>query len=153
MKYWVRIAATCAALAVAPLALAQAPSAGAAGFLPRLGDIMSLIQLRHIKLSFAGKLRNWDLAAYEIGQIKSGFEDAAVFYPGIPVTDMSFVAGPIRQLADAVESKNGPKFDKAFVALTGACNACHQSIGRGFVVIQVPAASPFSDQSFIPAAK
>ena len=41
-------------------------------------------------------------------------------------------------------------FVKGFNALTAACNACHQGIGRGFVVIQVPTVSPFSDQSFAP---
>jgi hypothetical protein len=151
MKYRVLPAAILALLVLAPLALAQAPTGS--GYVPRLGDIMGATQLRHFKLSFAGKLRNWDLAAYELGQIKSSFQDAATLYPGIPITDMTIVADPIQQLSDAIDARNAPKFDKAFAALTNACNACHRAIDRGFITIQVPTSSPFSNQSFAPAPK
>ena len=50
----------------------------------------------------------------------------------------------------AIKAKDGAGFVKGFDALTATCNACHQGIGRGFVVIQVPTVSPFSDQSFAP---
>ena len=39
-------------------------------------------------------------------------------------------------------------FAKGYSELTLACNACHQGIGRSFIVIQAPTASPFTDQSF-----
>jgi hypothetical protein len=38
---------------------------------PRLGDIMLAKQWRHIKLWFAGRQRNRELAAYELAQIKA----------------------------------------------------------------------------------
>jgi hypothetical protein len=114
---------------------------------------MGTIQLRHIKLCFAGKLRNWELAAYELAQIKSSLEDAATLYSGIPVTDVTIVAEPVQLIGAAIEVKDSMKFAKGFSELTAACNACHQAIGRGFIVIQVPTASPFSDQSFSPRAK
>src|SRR5262249_8005861 len=44
---------------------------------PGLGEFMTATQLRHAKLWFAGKQNNWDLAAYEIDEIKEGLEDAA----------------------------------------------------------------------------
>jgi hypothetical protein len=50
----------------------------------------------------------------------------------------------------AIEARDGAGFVKGFNALTAACNACHEAIGRGFLVIQAPTASPFSDQSFAP---
>lgn len=56
-------------------------------FKPGLGDIMGAIQMRHAKLWFAGKSRNRQLAAYEISEIKEGFESAAKFQPdfkGVP---------------------------------------------------------------------
>jgi hypothetical protein len=53
----------------------------------RLGDIMGAAQWRHIKLWFAGKLLNWDLAAYELSQIKGSLVDAATLYPGIHDSD------------------------------------------------------------------
>ena len=54
------------AIVWAPLAVAQSEA-----YVPALGDIMSATQLRHIKLWFAGKLQNWDLASYELRQIRS----------------------------------------------------------------------------------
>jgi hypothetical protein len=53
----------------------------------RLGDIMGAAQWRHIKLWFAGKLLNWDLAAYELSQMKGSLVDAATLYPGIHDSD------------------------------------------------------------------
>ena len=59
-------------------------------------------------------------------------------------------ADPIQAIRDAIEAKDGAAFAKGYSDLTVACNACHQGIGRGFIVIQVPTASPFTDQSFSP---
>src|ERR1700755_1322366 len=42
---------------------------------PGLGEIMSLQQMRHIKLWFAGNAANWRLADYEIGELGEGFDD------------------------------------------------------------------------------
>ena len=50
-------------------------------YAPRLGDIMGATQLRHFKLWYAGKEKNWALAGYELGQIKESFQDAMTFYP------------------------------------------------------------------------
>jgi hypothetical protein len=136
------------ALLSAPLAFAQTEP-----YVPALGDLMSWIQLRHIKLSFAGKLQNWDLASYELRQIRASLEQAADLYHGIPASYVGATADPIEAINAAIEAKDGARFAKGFNALTAACNACHQGIGRGFIVIQVPTASPFSDQSFVPNPK
>jgi len=109
---------------------------------------MAATQLRHFKLWFAGKLRNWDLAAYELTQIKASLEDATTLYQGIPTTNMHIVAKPLQSIGDAIEAKNSTMFAKAFGDLTTACNGCHQANGRGFIVVKVPTASPFSNQSF-----
>ena len=37
--------------------------------------------------------------------------------------------------------KVGTTFDD-----TDGCNSCHQSMGRGFIIMQMPTASPFGDQ-------
>lgn len=145
MKYGVFVGALLIAIALAPFTVARGEA-----YVPNLGDIMGATQLRHMKLWFAGKLRNWDLAAYELGQIKASLQDAAQLYQGIPVTDVTLVAEPIQLIGDAIEAKDSTRFAKGVNDLTAACNACHQAIGRGFIVIQVPTASPFSNQSFSP---
>jgi hypothetical protein len=59
-------------------------------------------------------------------------------------------ADPILAIGKAIETKDSAMFAKAYGDLTAACNACHVGIGRGFIVMQVPSASPFTDQSFAP---
>jgi hypothetical protein len=117
---------------------------------PKLADLMVSIQLRHIKLWFAGTNQNWDLAGYEVGQIKGSLEDAADLYLDIPVRFVTDTSTPVHAIQEAIEAKDPTKFAKGFKDLTASCNACHQAIGRGFIAIQVPTASPFSDQSFTP---
>jgi hypothetical protein len=53
-------------------------------------------------------------------------------------------------IREAIKAKDKAKFTKAFADLNGTCNACHQVIGRGFIVIRLPTTSPFGDQSFAP---
>ena len=36
---------------------------------------------------------------------------------------------------------------------TQGCNACHQSMGRGYIVMRVPTEQPFSNQLFPPQGK
>jgi hypothetical protein len=136
------------------LATAQSGKAGSSEQSAlRLGDIMNAVQWRHMKLWFAGKMRNWDLAANEAGLIKAGLVDAAMLYSGIPVSNVTTMAASVQSLADAIEAKDSGKFAKAFGELTDGCNACHQSMGRGFIVMRVPTEQPFSNQLFAPPGK
>jgi hypothetical protein len=153
MKYSVFVAGLLAIVASIPTAVAQPQNGAASSNSPRLADIMEAASSRHIKLSFAGKNMNWDLAAYEAAQLKARLVDAATLYPGLPVTDVTTMATPMRAVSDAIAAKDAAKFVKAFNELTDGCNACHQQLGRGFIVMRVPTASPFSNQSFVPAKK
>ena len=78
------VAATAAIAAVAPQPLdaqQSQPGSTSAPYLPVLADIMSGTQLRHLKLAYSGKVKNWQLADYELGQIEQSFADAARLYP------------------------------------------------------------------------
>jgi hypothetical protein len=139
-----------------PLAIAQSNDMVATTndrYAPRLGDIMNTVQSRHMKLWFAGKAQNWELAAYELRQLRAGVVEAALLYEGIPVTNVTTMTKPLQSTADAIEAKDGRRFAKAVGELTDGCNACHQSTGRGFIVIQAPTMAPFGDQSFAPPKK
>lgn len=120
---------------------------------PRLGDIMLVKQWRHIKLWFAGRQGNWGLAAYELAQLRASLADAATLYSNIPISDVVTMAEPLRSIDKATAAKDSQGFAKAFKELTAACNSCHREMGREFITIQVPAASPFSNQSFSPPKK
>jgi hypothetical protein len=145
MKYFAVIGALFIGLILAPLAVAQQEL-----YRPPLGDIMGKIQLRHIKLWFAGKAGNWELATYEVEEIKTNLESAADLYRGIPVELVTNTADPIQAIREAIEAKDSAAFAKGYGEFTAACNGCHQGIGRSFIVIQKPTASPFTDQSFSP---
>jgi ornithine carbamoyltransferase len=139
-----------------PLAIAQSNLDAATTneqYVPRLGDIMNAIQTRDMKLWFAGKALNWELAAYELRQLKAGLLEAAVLYEGIPVTNVTTMTAPVQSIADAIGAKDSRRFARATSELTAGCNACHRSMARGFIVMQTPTLSPFSDQSFAPQRK
>jgi len=145
------LAGFAAATAVAAQDL-KSPSADQ--YVPRLGDIMSAAQTRHQKLWLAGKAQNWDLAAYELRQLKASLIEAAVFYSGIPVSNVTTLEPSLQSTSDAITAKDGRKFAKAVGDLTEGCNSCHRSMGRSFVVIKVPSdPQPFANQQFVPQAK
>jgi hypothetical protein len=142
--------------ALTPSAIAQSDLDAAKTneqYVPRLGDIMNSVQSRHIKLWFAGKAMNWELATYELRQLKAGLLEAAVRYEGIPVTNVTTMSKPVGSIADAIAARDGKRLTSAVGELTDGCNACHRQMQRGFIVIQMPTAQPFSDQSFAPPGK
>jgi len=123
---------------------------------PGLGEFMTATQLRHAKLWFAGKDDNWNLAAYEIDEIKEGLEDAARLHPtfdGVPVAEMikTIINPRIERLEKAVERKNSTQFIAAFDELTNGCNSCHAGAGKPFIHIQRPTEPPLTNQNFAPA--
>lgn len=116
----------------------------------RLADIMSAVQFRHSKLWTAGQQKNWELAGYELELVKSSLTEAIALYTAIPVDNITMIDPPIKSMEKAIDARNGVAFGKAFGELTAGCNACHQSTGRGFIVMRVPTASSFGNQSFSP---
>ncbi len=124
-------------------------------YAPGLGEFMSATQVRHAKLWFAGRARNWPLAEFELHEINEGLEDAAKLHPtfeGIPVAAMikSNLDAPLAELAKAVAAKNKGQFTRAFDRLTAGCNACHTAASHAFIRIQRPSAPPVPNQRFSP---
>jgi hypothetical protein len=154
MRWRAPVLAACCCALLASLAMAQAPATPPvrSESFPGLADLMGRTQLRHFKLWFAGRVRNWDLTAYELELVRGSFEDAARLFPSASLTDMKGVETPLRRLKEAVAARDGGAFDNAFKELTAACNGCHRSSGYGFIHIRVPTASPFSNQTFGPPA-
>jgi hypothetical protein len=113
-----------------------------------LGNVMGLTQLRHIKLWFAGRQRNWPLARYELDQIADTLRHAGMFYQNIPVDDVKAAERQLDAIRKATDGKDPVGFAKGYAALTESCNACHKAAQVGFIAIRTPTASPFSDQGF-----
>jgi len=127
-------------------------------YIPGFGAFMGATQVRHAKLWFAGQAENWELAAYELDEIREGLEDAAKLHPthkDMPVADMIKLNldGPLGDVERAIEAKDNSRFTSAFDGLTAACNACHKAASYGFIKVQRPTAPPVSNQVFAPAGK
>ena len=124
-------------------------------FTPGLGEIMTLQQMRHLKLWFAGQAGNWPLAVYELDELKEGYEDIVKYFPtkdDAPTGPMAsaIIEKEVAELNKAIEAKDRKQFTAAFEKLTASCNACHQSSKKPFIVVQRPTANPYANQSFAP---
>lgn len=130
---------------------------------PELGEQMLGIQIRHARLWFAGEAQNWNLAAFEIQELKEAFDavveqnpEHAIFQPD-KLSDIlpAMTNAPIKSLRDAVDHSSKPEFEKAFDSLSAACTGCHHVAGNDFLVIQRPT-TPMLDNlktSVTPAPK
>ncbi len=129
---------------------AQPPTSSAVSepYEPSLGDIMAKQQMRHIKLWFAGRARNWALADYEVDRLKGGFDEVSRLLGGDTVEKA--VGGAIAALEKAVEAKDRSAFTRAFDELTAGCNGCHQTLDHAYIRIQRPSLFPYSDQAVAP---
>ena len=124
-------------------------------FTPGLGEIMTLQQMRHLKLWFASQAGNWPLADYELDELKEGFEDIVKYFPvkdDVPTGVMAtaVIEKEVADLNKAIEAKDRKRFVAAYDQMTAACNACHRASRHAFIVIRRPAANPYANQSFAP---
>lgn len=124
-------------------------------FTPGLGEIMTLTQMRHSKLWFAGQAGNWALASYELEELNEGMDDAATYHPThkdapLPIPGLidKIMKDPIQQLQHAIDAHDAARFTQSFDAVTDACNACHRAANFGFNVVVRPTANPYSNQAF-----
>jgi hypothetical protein len=163
---WSRSLASVAWLALAGAACQRPPQAppppppATDAYVPGLGELMTLQQMRHTKLWLAGEARNWPLAAYEIKELGEGFDDIVKFHPTheeSPVAPKDaiprMVTDPVAAISAAVASKDPRGFEQSYDALTKACNDCHQATNFGFNVVQRPSMNPYPNQLFTPAAR
>jgi hypothetical protein len=115
---------------------------------PRLADVMIDNQLRYVKLWYAGRVKNWVLAEFELGRIRESFDNANRIFPTIPLASKYMIIGPASELDRAIEAKDRAKFAKAFDKLTAACNGCHEAASLGFIAISKPRRSPVETSPF-----
>jgi hypothetical protein len=130
---------------------AEAPKA----YLPGIEQFRNVIQNEHAKLWYAAQARNWELAAYQLGEIKEIMGDVQELYPkfkDLPLADMldKVITDEIVVLEKAIDKKDFRSLAAGYAKLNEACNSCHQATGNGFVVIKTPKQPAFFNQDFAP---
>ncbi len=153
----------CEKPAATPRAATPVPSPAATavpaatGWVPDLGDLMLQQQMRHAKLWFAGEAGNWKLAAYEIAELREGFEEIARLHPThkdapVPIDQAieTIIKEPVDNLSQAIAKADRKAFEEAFDNVTAGCNGCHEATDYGFSVLQRPKSNPFPNQNFAP---
>ena len=120
---------------------------------PGLGEFMTTMQLHMGKVWFAGKSSNWDLARYEIDELREAMEAAQNLHATKNGVDISKVLAAVNQsqisqLSEAVDKKNQRNFTHAYNEALSACNGCHEESGHGFIKITRPTAPPVTNQKW-----
>jgi hypothetical protein len=127
------------------------PSSHATEYLPSISDLMiATIQPRHERLWQAEQDKNWEFAAYELGNLRGAFNRLGHAHPvehdiSFPEMIASVTEPPFKELNSAIQSKDHTAFAKAYADLTDACNSCHQALNHGVVEIRVPTRTSASD--------
>ena len=116
---------------------------------PGLGEFMGSIQLHHAKLWFAGENQNWQLANFEVGEIKEALEAIPVYCADRPeVQKLTMINPAIDSISNAISIKNIQLFESGFILLTATCNNCHHATNHAFNVIKKPENPPLTNQDF-----
>ena len=128
---------------------------------PELGQQMLELQIRHDRLWWAGRARNWNLAYFmvgELGEALRGIEasngDAPELEPDKLSEVMPAMMNPaIRNVQLALEKKDPAAFGKAYDELSAACTACHLRAGVDFLHIERPRTPLLDNLRYAPASK
>jgi len=132
---------------------AQAELATAKESAPGLGEYMTTIQLHAGKLWFAAKVSNWELAKYELGELKETMEAAKALNAeknGVKISNVldSVLQTQVAELDNSIKSRNQTDFQKSYDETLSACNECHTEAGYKFIYIVRPTTPPVTNQRF-----
>jgi hypothetical protein len=125
-------------------------------FKPAMDDLMTmLVQPRHVKLYYAGEARNWQLAAFQINELRSALARIGRTIPNYRNINVDTAVDTIfserlKAVDAAVKAADPVQFDAAYKEMTSACNDCHKGMEHPFLVIKVPDSGNFPDQEFHP---
>ena len=136
----------------------QADLAAAKESVPGLGEYMTTIQLHAGKLWFAAKISNWELAQYELDELKETMEAAKGLNAeknGVKISGVldSVLQAQVAQLAESIKRKSSAEFQKSYDETLSACNGCHAEAGYKFIHIVRPSSPPVTNQRWEMSAK
>jgi hypothetical protein len=116
---------------------------------PGFGEFMSGIQMHHAKLWFAGTNKNWELAQFEIDEIREAVEAITQYNATRPETKAIWMIGPsLDSVSNAIKQSDPQLFRSSYILLTNTCNSCHKVTEHAFNIITIPTTPPVSNQKF-----
>jgi hypothetical protein len=132
---------------------AQGELASAKELVPGLGEYMTTIQLHAGKLWFAAKASNWDLAEYELDELRETMQAAKGLNAeknGVKISDVldSVLQTQVAELDKSIKSKSQAEFQKSYDEALSACNGCHTEAGYKFIHIVRPSSPPVTNQKW-----
>jgi hypothetical protein len=112
---------------------------------PGLGTIMIEYGHRMAAMWFAEQADNWDLAQYQLTEMREIQEVGETTRPARAAPLKSFESSFLDPLEDQIKAKDKTKFETAYNSAIQGCNSCHGSQtsadwpqGFKFIKIQVP---------------
>jgi hypothetical protein len=125
-------------------------------FKPAMDDLMTmLVQPRHLRLYYAGQAKNWQLAAFQVNELRGALARIGRTIPNyrnvnVDTAVAAIFADKLAAVSAAIKAGDEAQFMTAYGEMTAACNDCHKGMEHPFLVIKVPDGGYFPDQEFRP---
>ena len=101
--------------------------------LPKFAIPMREVGDRFQNMYFAAKGGNWALAAYMSKYMNGSMNPASVTKPAEYKVWKGFYDETFGPVNKAIQAKDFAAFEKAYNAVIGDCNSCHEGMGYGFI--------------------
>ena len=106
----------------------------------RGGELMIEVGTRYARLPREIATDRWELAAYDVHELREAFEDdllprAWADNPTMQHEAKTFLSGPLAALEASARTRDGAGWPATFDATTKACNACHAAAHVTFIEI------------------
>lgn len=115
---------------------------------PGLGTVMIEYGNRMARLFFAGNAGNWDMATYQIAEMKEIQETGEITRPNRADPLKAFETSYLDPVDAAAKAKDASAFVATFNAMIDGCNGCHAAASSAtyssyeFIEVQIPEADP-----------
>jgi len=109
---------------------------------PGLGTVMLEYGHRFYVAYYAAKAGNWELAVYELEEMREVQEVGETTRPGHAPALKHFEEDALKPLITAAKDKEWNRFTVDYAKATRACNACHDATGYSFIQYRLPEHAP-----------
>jgi hypothetical protein len=105
------------------------------------------------KLWFAVQASNWELAEYELDELKEVMESAKTLNAeknGVRISGVldSVLQTQVARLAESIKRNDAAEFQRSYDETLAACNGCHTEAGYKFIHIVRPSGPPVTNQKW-----